>query len=128
MHPSEAVRPDERAANPYLPEIAADPELELVARTQLSTVLFRVRPAGADDATQDALVAGVRRVLFESGRALVAKTVIEGRPCLKLTLLNPATTLDDVRRILAMVKDAATTLAGIAPEFDEALAAAEVPA
>ena len=25
MHPSEAVRPDERAANPYLPEIAADP-------------------------------------------------------------------------------------------------------
>ncbi|MDW4573718.1 pyridoxal-dependent decarboxylase [Microbacterium sp. M3] len=109
-------------------EIAADPELELVGRTQLSTVLFRVRPAGAGDATQDALVAGVRRVLFESGRALVAKTVIEGRPCLKLTLLNPATTLDDVRRILAMVKDAATTLAGIAPEFDEALAAAEVPA
>jgi cytochrome P450 len=25
MHPSEAVRPEERAANPYLPEVAADP-------------------------------------------------------------------------------------------------------
>ncbi|HKP07140.1 MAG TPA: pyridoxal-dependent decarboxylase [Microbacterium sp.] len=109
-------------------EIAADPELELVGRTQLSTVLFRVRPEGVDDATRDALVAGVRRVLFESGRALVAKTVIDGRPCLKLTLLNPATTLDDVRQILAMVKDAATTLAGIAPEFDEALAGAEASA
>ncbi len=109
-------------------EVAADPELELVGRTQLSTVLFRVRPDGADAATQDALVAGVRRVLFESGRALVAKTVIDGRPCLKLTLLNPETTVDDIRGVLAMVKDAATTLAGIAPEFDELLADAEATA
>jgi L-2,4-diaminobutyrate decarboxylase len=109
-------------------EIAADPELELVGRTQLSTVLFRVQPEGVDDRTRDTLVAGVRRVLFESGRALVAKTVIDGRPCLKLTLLNPSTTLDDIRQILAMVKDAATTLAGIAPEFDEALAGAEASA
>lgn len=109
-------------------EIAADPELELVGRTQLSTVLFRVRPEGVDDTTRDALVAGVRRVLFESGRALVAKTVIDGRPCLKLTLLNPETTLDDIRLILAMVKDAAITLAGIAPELDEALAGAEASA
>ncbi|WP_435749285.1 pyridoxal phosphate-dependent decarboxylase family protein [Microbacterium sp. PMB16] len=102
-------------------EVAADPELELVGRTQLSTVLFRVRPQGIDPAGQDALVAGVRRVLFESGRALVAKTVIDGRPCLKLTLLNPETTLDDVRGILTIVKDAAATLAGIAPEIDAEL-------
>lgn len=104
--------------------VDADPELELVARTQLSTVLFRVRPDGASPAVQDELVAGVRRVLFESGRALVAKTVIDGRPCLKLTLLNPDTTLDDVRVILDMVKDAATGLAGISPD----LVAAEVSA
>lgn len=91
-------------------EIAADPELELVGRSQLSTVLFRVRPAGADDATADALVAQVRRVLFESGRALVAKTVIDGRPCLKLTLLNPSTSVADIRRVLDLVKDAAAAL------------------
>lgn len=108
--------------------IAVDPELELVGRTQLSTVLFRVRPDGADEALQDALVAGVRRVLFESGRALVAKTVIDGRPCLKLTLLNPETTLDDIRLIIGMVKDAATTLAGIAPELDDVLAGSEASA
>ncbi|WP_276573320.1 pyridoxal phosphate-dependent decarboxylase family protein [Microbacterium allomyrinae] len=102
--------------------VDADPDLELVGRSQLSTVLFRVRPDGTDDADQDALVAGVRRVLFESGRALVAKTVIDGRPCLKLTLLNPETTLDDVRAVLSMVKDAATALAGIAPDLDSELA------
>lgn len=111
-------------------EIASDPELELVGRSQLSTVLFRACPTGTDAAQQDALVIGVRRVLFESGRALVAKTVIDGRPCLKLTLLNPEATTADVRGILAMVKDAAAALAGVSDEFDveleDALAAAEV--
>jgi L-2,4-diaminobutyrate decarboxylase len=104
--------------------VEADPELELVARTQLSTVLFRVCPEGASPLMQDELVAGVRRVLFESGRALVAKTVIDGRPCLKLTLLNPDTTLDDVREILEMVKDTATALAGISPDLVAAEASA----
>lgn len=106
-------------------EVDADDLLELVGRSQLSTVLFRVHPVGADAATQDTLVAGVRRVLFESGRALVAKTVIDGRPCLKLTLLNPATTLDDVRDVLAMVKDAAATLADLEADADAALVGAE---
>lgn len=102
-----------------------DPELELVGRTQLSTVLFRVQPEGAGAATQDALVAGVRRVLFESGIALVAKTVVDGRPCLKLTLLNPETTIEDVGSILSKVKEAATALAGILPDVDTALVGAE---
>lgn len=108
-------------------EVAADPELELVGRTQLSTVLFRVLP-GADPELQDTLVAQVRRVLFESGRALVAKTVIDGRPCLKLTLLNPETTIEDVRAILAMVKDAAAALAGMDPDLDDLLVGSEASA
>jgi L-2,4-diaminobutyrate decarboxylase len=97
--------------------VDADDELELVGRSQLSTVLFRLRTPGPSPEEQDALVAGVRRVLFESGRALVAKTVIDGRPCLKLTLLNPETTLADVLAILDMVKDAATTLADFGSEL-----------
>lgn len=98
--------------------VEADPELELVGRTQLSTVLFHVRPEGAEPPAQDALVAPVRRVLFESGLAIVAKTVIDGRPCLKLTLLNPETALDDVRAILGLVKETATALAGVGGRVD----------
>ncbi|MEU1972936.1 aspartate aminotransferase family protein [Microbacterium sp. NPDC019599] len=106
-------------------EIARDPELELVGRSQLSTVLFRVIPEGTDAVAQDALVARVRRVLFDSGRALVAKTVIDGRPCLKLTLLNPETTLEDVRAVLALVKDAAAALAGMSQDLGEDLVGTE---
>jgi L-2,4-diaminobutyrate decarboxylase len=85
-------------------DLADDPELRLLAPTDLSTVLFRYQPDGVDDARADALVPRVRRVLFESGRALVAKTVVDGRPCLKLTLLNPDATVDDVRGVLDLVR------------------------
>ena len=88
-------------------DLAGDAELRLLAPTDLSTVLFRFQPDGVDDARADALVPRVRRVLFDSGRALVAKTVIDGRPCLKLTLLNPHTTLDDVRGVLDLVRSTA---------------------
>lgn len=88
-------------------DLADDPELRLLAPTDLSTVLFRYQPDGVDDARADALVPRVRRVLFDSGRALVAKTVLDGRPCLKLTLLNPDATVDDVRAVLDLVRQAA---------------------
>ncbi|WP_125775983.1 pyridoxal phosphate-dependent decarboxylase family protein [Antribacter gilvus] len=90
--------------------VDADPDLRLLAPTDLSTVLFRYEPAGLEPAHADELVPQIRRVLFDSGRALVAKTVIDGRPCLKLTLLNPDVTLDDVRAVLELVRSAAQGL------------------
>ncbi|MFI6427806.1 pyridoxal phosphate-dependent decarboxylase family protein [Promicromonospora sp. NPDC050880] len=88
-------------------DLAGDHDFRLVGTTDLSTVLFRYQPDGLDPARADALVPQVRRVLFDSGRALVAKTVIDGRPCLKLTLLNPDATLADIRGVLELVRSAA---------------------
>jgi L-2,4-diaminobutyrate decarboxylase len=91
-------------------ELADDPDLRVLARTDLSTVLFRYEPAGLGAEHADRLVPLVRRVLFESGRAVVAKTVLDGVPCLKLTLLNPTVTLDDVRHVLDLVRTTAQAL------------------
>lgn len=103
-------------------DLATDRDFRLVGTTDLSTVLFRYQPDGLDDQRADALVPQVRRVLFDSGRALVAKTVIDSRPCLKLTLLNPDATLADIRGVLELVRSAAHgLLAG------EALADTEEP-
>lgn len=90
--------------------VDADPDLRLLAPTDLSTVLFRYQPPGLDEARADALVGQVRRVLFDSGRALVARTTLDGRPCLKLTLLNPDTTVADVRHVLELIRQAAAVL------------------
>ncbi|KAA1419775.1 pyridoxal-dependent decarboxylase [Mumia zhuanghuii] len=80
------------------------PDLHLLARTDLSTVLFRYQHGGMSDLEADRLVPVIRAAMLASGRALVAKTVVDGRPCLKLTLLNPDTTAEDVRGVLAIVR------------------------
>lgn len=79
------------------------PDLVLVAPTQLSTVLFRWQPAGMTDEAADALVTPIRSALLAEGRVLIAKTVIDGRPCNKLTLLNPETTPEQMRASLEHV-------------------------
>lgn len=87
--------------------LESDDDFTLVAPTDISTVLFRYEPEGIDPDHADALVAQVRRLLFDSGRVLVAKTVIDGRPALKLTLLNPDVTFEQVMTVLELVRTAA---------------------
>jgi L-2,4-diaminobutyrate decarboxylase len=79
-------------------------DFEVLGGSDLSTVLFRFAPPNADRQTCDDLVPIIRRVLFRSGRAAVARTVIAGTPWLKLTLLNPDTGLDDITTVLDLVR------------------------
>lgn len=78
-----------------------DPRFELVAPAQLSTLVFRyvphepVGPQLCDEANLHA-----RRELAASGEALVGGTVADGRHQLKLTLLNPNTSLADLGEVL----------------------------
>ncbi|MDN4160563.1 pyridoxal phosphate-dependent decarboxylase family protein [Nocardioides abyssi] len=76
--------------------LAEHPELELAATPQLSTVVFRYRPTGLTEDTADLLAGRIRSTLYERGTAMVAATKVDGRCWLKLTLLNPMATLDDV--------------------------------
>ncbi|MFI7481816.1 pyridoxal phosphate-dependent decarboxylase family protein [Kocuria sp. M1R5S2] len=90
------------------------PDMELVAAPVLSTVLFRHRPPGLDDDAADRLVETVRAALFDSGRAIVASTVVGGRRCLKFTFLNPGTTVADVEQVLDRIRDVARELLPVA--------------
>ena len=81
-----------------------DPDLHVLGSTDLSTVIFRFCPAHLDEARADELQPLIRRILFHSGRAMVARTTIDGTPWLKLTLLNPETTLLDVAAVLDLVR------------------------
>ncbi|MEH2921301.1 pyridoxal phosphate-dependent decarboxylase family protein [Samsonia erythrinae] len=90
--------------------ITEQPELELVMEPQLASVLFRARPpqlATADDAAIALLNQRVGDALLESGRANVGVTEFNGVTCLKLTLLNPTVSLDDVKTLLALVENTA---------------------
>ncbi|BFO10149.1 aspartate aminotransferase family protein [Serratia rubidaea] len=91
--------------------VSAQPTLELVMQPQLASVLFRSRPAQqTDDAAVALLNQRIGDNLLESGQANVGVTEFNGVTCLKLTLLNPTVTLDDVKRLLDLVDSAAQGL------------------
>lgn len=92
--------------------LRTDPRFELVCEPSLSTVLFRWLPPAREDGPDDPdrWVRAIRRAVWDTGRATVAETEIEGRPCLKLTLLNPGTTDEDVRAVLDLVHETALSL------------------
>ncbi|MEU0544627.1 pyridoxal-dependent decarboxylase [Nocardia sp. NPDC005978] len=79
--------------------IGTELQLELVAPVTLTTVVFRYL---CEDLDLDAVNGELRRRLISSGKALIGRTQVrvrgEGEPrtCVKLTLLNPETTEQDI--------------------------------
>jgi L-2,4-diaminobutyrate decarboxylase len=52
------------------------------------------------------------RPLIDDGRAIVARTTVDGVTSLKFTLLNPTTTLEDVGAMLDIIRECAQSIAG----------------
>ncbi len=75
-------------------EITARPGLELIAEPELSVLVFR--RAGWQPSDYHAWAEGLRR----SGQAFVLPTTHEGETIARLAIVNPRTTLDDVRLVL----------------------------
>ncbi|NIG20194.1 aspartate aminotransferase family protein [Pantoea sp. Al-1710] len=91
--------------------VATEPRLELVMQPQLASVLFRYRPEQLTDIAQIALFnQRIGDALLDSGRANVGVTENQGVTCLKLTLLNPTVTLEDIKVLLALVEKTANQL------------------
>nr|MCW2727592.1 hypothetical protein [Aeromicrobium sp.] len=80
-----------------------DADLEVVTAPMLSTLVFRFRPAGLSQADADVVNPAIRRTIAGSGSAVIAGTTSGGRSWLKLTMLNPETTIDDLRAVLDLV-------------------------
>ncbi|MBW4701025.1 aspartate aminotransferase family protein [Micromonospora sp. RL09-050-HVF-A] len=85
--------------------LADDPRFEVVTRSQLSTVVFRYLPPGAGRDVVDDANLYAREALAASGTALVAGTKVDGAHHLKITLLNPETTLDDIAHVLDLIAE-----------------------
>ncbi|WP_269204033.1 pyridoxal phosphate-dependent decarboxylase family protein [Nocardioides sambongensis] len=104
------------------------PGLEFVAAPSLSTLVFRYVPPGAqgvaapvlDEQVLAQLNNGVRGALYASGAAMVAATKVEGRQYLKLTLLNPMATAEDILGVLDLVRDHGARIAAELPRVEVA--------
>jgi L-2,4-diaminobutyrate decarboxylase len=85
-------------------QVARHPALELARPASLNTVLFRyVGDRSCGPAELDRLNDAIRSSLLHTGQAVIARTRLDGRVYLKLTLMNPATTADHLRELLTLV-------------------------
>lgn len=93
--------------------IADQSSLELVMEPQLASVLFRFNPLSLAECGKSAVALVNQRIgdaLLETGRANVGVTEFNGVTCLKMTLLNPTVTLEDIKVLLALVERTAVEL------------------
>jgi glutamate/tyrosine decarboxylase-like PLP-dependent enzyme len=84
-------------------EIRARPELELLCEPELTVLVFRVR--GWEAADYDRWATGLRH----SRTAFVLPTAVGGEPAGRIAIVNPKTTLEDVKVILAATSNRKST-------------------
>jgi glutamate/tyrosine decarboxylase-like PLP-dependent enzyme len=97
---AEAIEQTLQVARAAADEVRARPELELVREPDLSIVAFR--RTGWSAADYDAW----SNRLLQEGVAFVVPTSVDGEPATRIAVVNPRTTVDDVRLILDSLRDA----------------------
>ncbi|WP_378186499.1 pyridoxal phosphate-dependent decarboxylase family protein [Aquimarina sp. W85] len=92
-------------ANEVYSVLDKDTSFECIHQPELSTVVFRyLGPNAGHTVDYDLLNLHIKKVLFDSGRASVASTRVEGKIYLKFTLLNPKSTIEHICGIIRLIK------------------------
>ena len=86
-------------------------DLELVCEPQFSTVVFRYIPSGLESHA-DRINREIPQKLFDRGVAVIGRTRVQSRHCLKLTCINPATTEADMERLIELIRSQGRECAG----------------
>jgi L-2,4-diaminobutyrate decarboxylase len=91
-------------AREFAARIRRRPPFEVAVEPESNIVCFRLRPPRLTDSAVDALNAGARRRIIESGRFYLVQTTLRGRVWLRTALMNPFTTLLQLDALLAAVE------------------------
>jgi glutamate/tyrosine decarboxylase-like PLP-dependent enzyme len=90
--------------------LAEDPRWQVASPARLAVVCFRFAPAGVPEEALEAINRGVTDELLEDATAFASSTRLAGRTVLRLCTINPRTTDDDLRWVLARMAEAGERL------------------
>jgi aromatic-L-amino-acid/L-tryptophan decarboxylase len=101
-------------ANSAQEYVAASEVLEMLSPAALSVVCYRFRPRGSalTEAELEALNAAIQDRVIQSGFAMLSSTRLKDRYSLRLCILNPQSTWDDVLEVLRRVERIGRELSG----------------
>jgi glutamate/tyrosine decarboxylase-like PLP-dependent enzyme len=102
-----------RCAEYLAARIEAEADTQLVCAPQLSILCFRFAPEGLDDVRVDALNTQIRDRIQLEGDYLISPTQVNGRPVLRLCIINHATRVEHVDGLLDSVLRIGRELAAV---------------
>jgi L-2,4-diaminobutyrate decarboxylase len=77
---------------------------------EINTIIFRYKPETEIGIGLDELNRAIQQSLLHEGKGVIAKTTVDGEIFLKLTLLNPRTSEEDIHELMDEIKKTATQL------------------
>jgi aromatic-L-amino-acid decarboxylase len=104
---AERIRAHVALAQRFAGWVDQDPGWERLAPVPFSTVCFRCRPPGYDDAALDSLNQRLLEGVNASGEVFLSHTRLRGRYALRLAVGNLRTTEAHVRRAWELLREAA---------------------
>ncbi|HEX3598825.1 MAG TPA: pyridoxal-dependent decarboxylase [Lacipirellulaceae bacterium] len=100
-------------ARQFYEELTEAADFQTLHEPQCNIVAFRYLPAELKDALSekvDRFQLMLRRRVIESGEFYLVQSRIDGRPVLRTTIMNPLTTPEDMRRLMACLRRAGAEL------------------
>lgn len=85
--------------------VEAMPDMELLCHSDISILVFRYRPADVEEDKLCLLNQQIKKELFNRGEILLASTKVRGIFYLKFTVLNPVTSVSDIRAMIDAIKN-----------------------
>jgi L-2,4-diaminobutyrate decarboxylase len=80
---------------------------ELLTEPQANIVCFRFNPGNVDDKPLNLLNAAIRDKIIKEGSFFIVQAEIEGKLWLRVTIINPVTSINDFEELLVKIRTTA---------------------
>lgn len=95
-------------ATTFVMMVKADQQFELAVEPESNIVCFRYAPKGHNDLTLNQINAAVRDKIIKEGSFYILQAELGGKIWIRLTIINPVTSEDDLRDLLKRIKEIGT--------------------
>ena len=85
--------------------IKSDTQFQLAVEPESNIICFRFKPEGYNDHSLNRINAEIRNTIIKEGSFYIVQTELEGNIWLRLTIINPVTSVDDLNKLLQRIKE-----------------------
>jgi L-2,4-diaminobutyrate decarboxylase len=90
--------------------IKSETRLQLAAEPESNIVCFRYAPAGADDEHLNEINSAIRDRIMKDGSFYIVQTELDGKIWLRVTIINPVTSEEDLRNLVFKIEETAKNI------------------